>query len=285
MPMDILQAIRANNLTRVKEIVQFQTTLVGSTINYFNKPLGRSPLVLAAELGHRDIVGYLLQHKYDVNDTFSGYDRQYGEWCEEPSALYHAVKRRDLELVSLLLSWKACVRGPESRDPMTLAIVNNDIDIIKLFIAYHNIPSKNSWGMESPLHLAIRYRRLEICKLILDWDPSLVNKCLNILDKTPLVATITDYHVDNSKEMVILLLSKGADINLRDRKGRTPLHRLAEDMYGDKEKSKEMIQLLIDNGADPSLTYERGYTPEIVARCNKNSDLANLIRDYQPQLL
>ena len=54
------------------------------------------------------------------------------------------------------------------------------------------------------------------------------------------------------KEVVELLIAKGADVNAKRNNGQTPLHRAAGGGH------KEVAELLIDNGADVNSKIEAG---------------------------
>jgi ankyrin repeat protein len=69
---------------------------------------------------------------------------------------------------------------------------------------------------------------------------------------TPLHCAAKGEHL----EIVRFLLDRGAEINVRDKKGNTPLHRTAEDPHS--SKVLEVIQLLLGRGAAINLGNNRG---------------------------
>ncbi len=56
-----------------------------------------------------------------------------------------------------------------------------------------------------------------------------------------------------------LMLEKGADVSIRDKKGNTPLHYAIQN--GDNEKSIKTISLLFEHGADPCARNADGQSP------------------------
>ena len=68
------------------------------------------------------------------------------------------------------------------------------------------------------------------------------------------------------KEMVRALIESGADINVADQEGRTPLHCLQMPQYRlNCENTKDMAKLLIEGGADPKKMDNNGSTPVVCA--------------------
>ena len=73
------------------------------------------------------------------------------------------------------------------------------------------------------------------------------------------------------KEVVHLLLDKGADPNKADRYGWTPIHWAASRGY------KEVAQLLLDGGVDPNSKDKRRWTPLYLAACRGHTEVFKLL--------
>ena len=75
-----------------------------------------------------------------------------------------------------------------------------------------------------------------------------------------------------SKEVVRLLIDRGADANTASNKGTTPLHLAAE------EGNKKVVQILLEAGADAKKVNERGDTPLSLAINNGRRNVFKLLR-------
>jgi ankyrin repeat protein len=87
------------------------------------------------------------------------------------------------------------------------------------------------------------------------------------------------------KDLVELLLAKGADVNVKDDIGQTPLHYAAPSWH--LEDSKEVAELLLARGADINAKDENGVTPIHMALYNpfgEGEDFARMLADKGAEL-
>ena len=77
--------------------------------------------------------------------------------------------------------------------------------------------------------------------------------------------------VSEAPQLLEVLLRNGANPNLKDREGYTPLHRFAK--IGDFES----LKVLLDNGADPTLLSSTGESPLHVVKGEKAADIVYLL--------
>ena len=81
----------------------------------------------------------------------------------------------------------------------------------------------------------------------------------------------TPLHRAANKEVVELLIAKGAKVDTKDKNGRTPLHgAIARDR-------KEIAELLIDKGADVNAKSDDDWTPLHYAAANGHKEIAELL--------
>ena len=92
--------------------------------------------------------------------------------------------------------------------------------------------------------------------------------------RTPLHMTPINGH----KEIVELLISKGADVNVRDDLGgRTPLHQAASSGH---KVAQQIAELLITKGADVNAKMEDGRTPLNFTESKEHKEIADLLRKH-----
>jgi len=105
----------------------------------------------------------------------------------------------------------------------------------------------------TPLHLAAREGNLEIVKLLIEHGAKIEAKDFN--NATPLFMAVTH----KRKEVVKYLLEKGANINVRGRlysdHREYPIHRAIE------SRQDDMAELLVAYGADLNVKNQKGQTP------------------------
>jgi ankyrin repeat protein len=127
------------------------------------------------------------------------------------------------------------------------------LTIIILFAQEHE-------DLISKINLAITNNNNDLFNAILRRRPNL-NLCTREI--TPPLFNAIFF---GNYELTRLLIENGANVNLQDHCGTTPLHCAVRAVAGNKE---QIIQLLLDNGADLKIKDSIGKTPS----------------DYKPQLV
>ena len=128
-----------------------------------------------------------------------------------------------------------------------------------------DVNTKHKWG-RNPLHLASRWNRVEIAKILIEAGANLEAKEDN--GDTPLHWASDSGSIGT----VELLIEKGANVDAKsDSWGFTPLH------YASANDRVEVAKLLIDAGANVDAKSNKGRTPLHFANSCSSDDIINLL--------
>jgi ankyrin repeat protein len=120
----------------------------------------------------------------------------------------------------------------------------------------------------SPLMVSALKGHKEVVAILLDRGADIEAK--DETDWTPLIYAARNGH----KEVVELLLDRGANIESEDEYRRTPLSYAADEGY------KEVVAILLDRGANTELaSFEHGETPLMVAIWKAHEEIVELLLD------
>lgn len=118
------------------------------------------------------------------------------------------------------------------------------------------------------LHLASYYGAEETARWLIENGADVSAMTENFLENMPIHAAAAGRHI----EICALLIEHGADVNVRQHGGFTPLHTPAQ--HGERA----MVELFLEHGADPSAKADDGKTPADIASGQGNIEIAALIR-------
>lgn len=192
-------------------------------------------------------------------------------WSSGITPLLAAVRNKHFKTTKLLLE--------EGADPdlcpksgitgLQEASQAGDLDIVRILLLYGaNVNHQDHCG-DTPLIVASRWGHAKTARCLLQ-NGARINEC-NDKGSTPLsVAARHDY-----EDVIEELLSprwegsggKGTRVNVnrRDKKGRTALHRAVEGIWlldgVRSERKEDVVRILLEAGADPSIRDKDGKTP------------------------
>ena len=158
--------------------------------------------------------------------------------------LHHTFKRERGDIAWLLLNHGADVKGhDESGNTLLhLAALTGDLELARISLERiaDTINSQNDDGLTALL-LALERENLDVAQLLLDH-----NADVNVRDKrgnTPLHVAVStgNGHLDICR----ILLNRNAEVNSRNHHGSTPL------LLASEHGAPELVELFLDHNADP----------------------------------
>ncbi|XP_076655935.1 uncharacterized protein LOC143360718 isoform X2 [Halictus rubicundus] len=185
-------------------------------------------------------------------------------WSKGYILLCEALKNRRTEIVKLLLINGSKVNNKSKKHsdtPLHLAIVNGDIEIVKMLLDRGaDIDAKNKCGC-TPLYNAVRNKKMKVIELLLKHRANVNARDNN--GKSPLCVAAEG----GCLQIVEHLLEYSADVNaityIKARiyfcEGYTPLH------YAVESGSEKIVNLLLKNNANVNTVAIYGVTPLHIA--------------------
>ena len=149
--------------------------------------------------------------------------------------LHIAVTKSNVDLVSLLLDQDVNVNSVtiDGRTPLHIAADKGDETIIQQLLAQNADPSLKDAPGNTSLHLAVRLKQ--------ETRPEIVKAVARYTNPSP-----ASYHVV-STQTVKAIIEHGADVNAMNNRGQTPL------WFACCDGQKDLVMLLLDRGADPNI--------------------------------
>ncbi|MHC4203403.1 MAG: ankyrin repeat domain-containing protein [Planctomycetota bacterium] len=195
------------------------------------------PLCQAVVENNTAIAEYLIDHGATIN-----YPGDWGPLQESP------FMSNNIEMVKLLIARGADINDG-TWPVLHIAINRRRRDIVELLIQRGaDVNAKDTYGC-TPLQYAAQTGRTEVVQLLLEAGANISLR--DDRGQTALHAILVfsrpkyrgpKYRL--SKETLILLLNNGAGVNLKDKNGRSPLHLAVE------SADRDIVELLLDKGAD-----------------------------------
>ncbi|MHC4464267.1 MAG: ankyrin repeat domain-containing protein [Planctomycetota bacterium] len=209
-----------------------------------------TPLHLAAEKGHKDVVELLVAKGADIGAKDTDGD----------TPLHSAAGADHRDVAELLIANGADlnVKNNDGRTPLDVALSQRHNDIAKLLVeAGADIPT---------IHMAAFVGSLDELRDFAETGTDIDTKDEN--GRTPLLRAVMGRHIN----AVRFLIECGAEVNIRDAQDYVPL------MYAIWTMDSDMVRLLVDKGADvKAKDAPSGYTSLHWAVMMGSKELTELI--------
>jgi len=235
--------------------------------------LGITPLYIAERNGYTEIAELLLKH---------------GAKEISPS-LFGAFTYVDIDQIQVLIAQGADVNAKNNSGQTLLHLAcrtgNKEVAVL-LIDKGADVDAETELGW-TPLHDASTLGNHDIVKLLIDkgadvnanraQSPAFPRAAFFVIPNAKDNIRVTPLYLATlygGKNVIELLISKGADVNARNEIGQTALHRAA------KSKSKDVVELLISKGADVDVKDNKGRTALDLAEESKRTEIVELLKKH-----
>ncbi|MCY3974470.1 MAG: ankyrin repeat domain-containing protein [Simkaniaceae bacterium] len=214
---------------------------------------GRLPLVTAILAGSAHTMAVLFRYGADP-DLVTDADMAPLDGPRKQLLLIGAVMQVCEKSVRLLIRHgaKATLQDPEGRLPLTEAGYCGETGIALFLLASGASVRQADARGYTPLDMAARRGHTEMVRLLLEKG---ANPLAHEGEVQPLVLAVHFGQTDT----VLCLLKAGADVNRRDEFGCTPL--LAAASNPTSKNNRKVMRSLLEYGADPDLVDTNGWSP------------------------
>ncbi|MDR1590504.1 MAG: ankyrin repeat domain-containing protein [Puniceicoccales bacterium] len=186
----------------------------GAAVNALNN-ISWTPLHYAARIGHLEVARFLIENDAAVNALDDkGQTPLDLAWREETKDFLRSAGGKTGDEIKASVN----LRNEINATPLHTAAEVDDLEAVKILINRGAaVDARDDWGMR-PLHRAAYYGHLEVARFLIEEKGAAID-VQDMDGETPLhCATMNGY-----LEVARVLIANGADVNVLDDDGRTPL--------------------------------------------------------------
>ena len=185
---------------------------------------------------------------------------------DRPTIAFHlALQRGDIDQIERHIFWGADINqiGPSGQMPLHVAAEKGRPIVTERLLKHGADIEGKDKNNHTPLHTAVMHGRTQVAELLLKQGAKLDAEML-LMDS--IKNNITD------RDVIKMLLLKGADINLISANGITPL------LEAINQGNRVLVKLLIANGSDVNQASSTGQTPLQLALQNNDDSIIRLLK-------
>jgi len=248
MKMDV-NSINSKNQTPLHLACKYQhlkivkTLLENGANPNFEDNENNTTLYIAICAGNVDIVKLLLSYGADVNN---------GENSKIP--IHRAIEQNMIEILSELIKNGADVNA-ESLDqftPLVRAVMKGHLQCAEILIDHNSNLEQKVESSQTLLHLVAKHGKVDTSSFL----TTLINHRIDVNAED--VNANTPLHLAKSSDTVQILIANGANVKAKNNKNETAMHVFTKKHHNNANKS---IESLINAGADVNVIDEKGITP------------------------
>ena len=258
----LILAISHNQVTIARSLIGFHAALDKADSS------GQTPLSVASERGHAEILRLFPNQLIKTACLTTGI----------LNPLHVAAINNRTDVVQLFLEAGA---NPDSRDSFGATALKHAAGkghaaVVEILLSYGANPAIEDHHSNTPLMAAVRSGDLDTTSYLTTFSPS-CQSVLNTKNHRGECALLIAV-MQNRREAVILLLHAGADLEVADLNGWTPLIAACEN------GQTEIVTFLLRSGANYNAMSIKGSTPLDHAQARKRTAVEEVLRTRIPNV-
>ncbi|KAM6896198.1 ankyrin repeat domain-containing protein 16 isoform 2-T2 [Lycodopsis pacificus] len=248
------------------DIMEYLITRIGTDVEVYNNDYKR-PLHEAASMSHQACVSYLLREGAKVDSL------KKADW----TPLMMACTRRNLGVIRELLCHGAdpALKNKDGWNSFHIACREGDPLVVQhLLVVTPDVWRTESKTRRTPLHTAAMHGCEEVVRILLErcgYAPGCTDSC----GVTPFMDAVRNGHISVARLLlekhqeghtstIKTLLELGADLHVRDKKGRTALHMACIGQHADAARTLLQLGLKDSEDACGTTAKQQARKPDVV---------------------